>query len=304
MDLKQLVEASGKNWSILELLYNAENSEEQKKLCYVSGLAEKAGKAKSETSDRLRELETAGLIEHEQPLEKKRKYYRISSKGKRVVEAIIAAAKEMPKTGAIELEETDKELLDFIIQELDNASAIEARKALLEDLGRLCQGTRIWKFGDTIWDPIKERAFNIESKESVKLLNCLSLAVENMRLLRMEDDIEKVKEKFLKDTEEAYKKAVPSEFFAFQEAASRIIRLLASENDKIDIYKSVLESVIRRVDIKSFSDVGMPYLNALLDFNLSNNQKMDLKKWLYALMENENETVRKKALHVFEKLSF
>jgi len=99
-----------------------------------------------------------------------------------------------------------------------------------------------------------------------------------MLLLKESNELEKVKNKFLKVTEEAFKRAVPSEFFAFQEAASRIIRLLASENDKIDIYKSVLESVIRRVDIKSFSDVGMPYLNALLDFNLSNSQKMDLKK--------------------------
>jgi hypothetical protein len=31
---------------------------------------------------------------------------------------------------------------------------------------------------------------------------------------------------------------------------------------------------------------------------------MDLRKWLYTLMENEDETVRKKALHVFEQLSF
>ena len=49
MDLKRLVEASGRNWSILETLYEAENSEDAKKLCYVSGLAEKLGKAKSET---------------------------------------------------------------------------------------------------------------------------------------------------------------------------------------------------------------------------------------------------------------
>jgi DNA-binding MarR family transcriptional regulator len=304
MDLKQLVEVSGKNWSILELLYNAESSEEQKKLCYVSGLAEKLGKAKSETSDRLRELETAGLIEREQPLGEKRKYYRISSKGKKVVGAIIAAAEEMPKVGVIALEETDRELLDFIIKELKTASAIETRKALLEDLNRLCQTTRIWTFGDKIWGPIKKRSFNIESKESVQLLDCLSLAVGNMCRLKEENSIEEVKRKFLKDTEEAFRKSIPSQFFAFQEAASQVIRVLASENERIGIYKSVLENVIRRADIKTFSEVGMPYLNAILDFDLSKDQKMDLRKWLYALMEDENESVRKKALHVFEKLRF
>ncbi len=80
--------------------------------------------------------------------------------------------------------------------------------------------------------------------------------------------------------------------------------MLASENERIDIYKAVLENVIRRADIKNFKEVGMPYLDALLDFNLGKDQKMDLRKWLYALMENENETIRKKALHVFENLSF
>jgi DNA-binding MarR family transcriptional regulator len=304
MDLKRLVEASGRNWSILETLYEAEESGEQEEFCYVSGLAEKLGKAKSETSDRLRELEAAGLIEHEQREGDRRKYYKVSSTGKRIIEAIIAATEEKSAKETIELEETDAELLEFILQELDNASAIEARLALLEDLGKLCQRTRIWKFGDKVWDPIKKRSFNIETQESVKLLNCVSLAVQNMRSLGEENGIEKVKMKFFKDTEEAYKKSIPSQFFPFQEAASRIIKLLASENDKIDLYKSVLENVIRRADIKSFSEVGMPYLNALLDFNLSKDQKMDLRKWLYTLMENENETIRKKALHVFEKLGF
>jgi predicted HD phosphohydrolase len=221
-----------------------------------------------------------------------------------MIEAIISATEEKSAREIIELEETDQALLELILQELDNASTIEARLALLGDLGKLCHRTRIWKFGDEVWDPIKERSFNIESTESVKLLNCLSLVVENMRLFREENEIEKVKKKFFKDTEEAYEKSIPSQFFAFQEAASQFIKLLASENDKIGIYKSVLENVIRRVDIENFKEVGMPYLNALLDFNLGKDQKMDLRKWLYTLMENEDETVRKKALHVFEQLSF
>ena len=57
----------------------------------------------------------------------------------------------------------------------------------------------------------------------MKLLNCLSQAVENMLLLKESNELEKVKNKFLKVTEEAFKRAVPSEFFAFQEAASQII---------------------------------------------------------------------------------
>jgi DNA-binding MarR family transcriptional regulator len=302
MDLKGVVEASGRNWSILETLYKVEKIGEQERFCYVSGLAKKVGKAKSETSDRLRELKAAGLVELEQREGERRKYYRVSSKGKGIIEAIIAVTEEKSAGETIELEETDQKLLEFILQELDSASMIEARLALLEDLGKLCHRTRIWRFGDKVWDPIKERSFNIESEESVKLLNCLSLAVENMRILREENEIEKVKKKFLKGIEEAFQKSIPSQFFAFQEAASHIIKLLASENDKIDIYKAVLENVIIRVDIKNFDEVGMPYLDTLLDFNLNKDQKMDLRKWLYTLMENENETVRKKALHVFEKL--
>jgi hypothetical protein len=34
----------------------------------------------------------------------------------------------------------------------------------------------------------------------------------------------------------------------------------------------VLENVIRKVDIENFREVGMPYLNALLDFNLGKDQ--------------------------------
>jgi len=282
------------------MLHEAESNEETKKLCYVSGLAERLGKAKSEMSDRLKELEGTGLVEHEQREGERRKYYKLSSKGKRIIGAIIDATEEKPAEKPVKLEEPEPETLEFILQKLNKASTDEARTAVLEDFSKLCHRTRIWKFGNKVW-PVIRKHLSIESKDSAKFLGCLKGVIENMFKLGEEKEIQELKRVFFKEIEEAYKKSISPELLAFQEVASFILKMLGSEDEKIRIYKDALENIIKREDVKSFSDVGgIAYIDALLDFKLSKAEKMDLREWLYTLMENENETARKKALYVYE----
>jgi len=199
------------------------------------------------------------------------------------------------------LEKPDLEKLRSILQRLDKATTHEAYEVTLKDFVDLCSHTRIWEYESMIW-PVFKKHLIIRSKDLIKILTCLSNVIKNIVESGEKGTFQTVKKQFFRRVKVIYKKSLTGEPLGIHKSAPEILKVLGTEDEKIKIFKDALKEVIKNEDV-NFSNIGgFRYIGTLLDFELNEVQKEELRNWFFKLLESKSSLARKKASDAYEAL--
>ncbi len=198
------------------------------------------------------------------------------------------------------LSDPDTEKVDFLLKKLQSDASPEALQTAFDDFGSECRSTRIWELGDKIWKLFDDKL----SSEDAGWWVLLKSVILNMHQLGLEDKIGEVMRRFLERVENIWIMGIGSIDPQSQQPIMQVIASLASEEQRIGIYKKTVLHVVKDESLNDVSKViDLPSLKSLMDFNLKKEQKNRLREWFYDLLEDENQGTRRKTKDFYTSLS-
>jgi len=192
------------------------------------------------------------------------------------------------------VEDADPEEIHFLVKKLKTSQNYEAITEALTDFGNICQAKRLMKYGE-VWIFFKEKLR--EKLYSGRLLGCLDIITSRAVQAGDEGFIKRIREEFLQEIV-AIIMDVDKEDPVRREAV-RLLAKLLTEDELYDNLMAISDDVVRKGQ-EDWRKLIVPLFDYLKIFY--DRRKTSVWKWLYDLMENDDETIRDRGRKLLRSL--
>lgn len=192
------------------------------------------------------------------------------------------------------VEDADPEEIHFLINKLKTSENFVVIDEALTEFVSICQAKRVMKHGE-VWIFFKEKLR--EKLYSGRLLGCLDIITTRAMQARDEGFIKRIKEQFLQEIVEIIMD-VDKEDDVRREAV-RLLAKLLTEDELYDRLIAISGGVIRKGQ-EEWRKLIVPLFDYLKTFY--GHRKTSVWKWLYELMENDDEAIRDRGRRLLRSL--
>jgi DNA-binding MarR family transcriptional regulator len=296
LSVPELLDIASRNWSYLERLYSGET--------HVTDLAGHSGKSLPETSLRLKELTKAQLTHHRRKEGDKHVYYYLTPEGKRVIDTLKGLQGRSP---SIPAHYADSKELGFLFEVIEKPAS---KEALQGAEGLLLQIARNASMSDIRHVLSLAERFLSGSESSARWplwLKCvfdLTVFLKSHSRTPMPEELAALGQISKRILPEARRMIEDKKTQAgTREVAIRLAREIQGEEEWYAYVKRSIETGAK--EMPSSDDVSWAALtNAHFDTlkEMYSSRRMDTWKWLFNLMQSQDETIRKRAQGLLESL--
>jgi len=212
------------------------------------------------------------------------------------------------KTGAYKLHETkiepaDPNEINFLLAVVEKRSSEQAVKAALKDFEELCRCKEVTG-NERVW------SFFLKAIDDMSYGNHWPLLMERLLFIASESkrkndetSINRLKSDFLPKLIDIARSSKP-DFLPEEDArqsAIATISFLLDDAEKFETYKKIVEEITRNeAEEETWQSIVKLFFQPLK--SLYQEKKTDVWNWLYPLMENKDERIRKRALFIHQAL--
>lgn len=292
-EFKERIRKIAKWWKVLNELYGR-NELDRKALRKQTGLSN------PDLSKALSELEESGLVFIRR--EKNPRgghpllFVRLSEYGERIVGAIIMPTE--PKEESVKLKEADPILISFLIKKIQEPSSLEVKEHAMEDFKELCYHRTIIRHKEAR-DLIKEL---IQTEDGLRWgVGCLVRMLDYSKKVNDQEALEIFKKEFFRILEDIANKPMEKNFILRLEAMAMMQRFL-SLDEWFEKFKGIIEKSVKEEEDKTYNSFYEEIMSLLNNF--VKGKERETWEWLYSLLEDKNEIVKKRSDKLLKVLRF
>lgn len=211
----------------------------------------------------------------------------------------------LSKTSAhVQEEVADPLEIDFLLDIFEQHPSDEAVEAALKDFKDLCANKLVTN-NERMWSFFKEKLNDVSyAKYWSELVRFLCLIITYAEKIGDVDGLDRLKKEFLPRIVELTKMADSSIPSANELCTYNIIFIdhFLNDTEQLETFKAIIEeTTLNELDQKIWERRINPFTNTLK--TIFQKRKMDVWKWLYDLMGNEDAKIRQRASRIHTKIT-